>query len=82
MVKNVSEQGAEKNIWTWREEITGWRKLHNEGLHNLYSAPNYVRITKSRMRWAGHVSRMGNIRNTCKIVAGKSEGNKTLGRPR
>jgi hypothetical protein len=44
-----------------RDEITGgWRKLHNEELHNLYSSPSIIRITKSRrMRWSGHVARMG-----------------------
>jgi hypothetical protein len=44
-----------------RDEVTGeWRKLHNEELHDLYSLPNIIRITKARrMRWAGHVARMG-----------------------
>jgi hypothetical protein len=41
------------------EEDGSWRKLHNDELHNLYSSPNIVRMTKSRMRWAGHVARMG-----------------------
>ena len=43
-----------------RDQVTGeWRKLHNEELRDLYSLPNIVRVVKSRMRWAGHVARMG-----------------------
>ena len=43
-----------------RDEVTGeWRKLHNKELRDLYSLPNIVRVVKSRMRWAGHVTRMG-----------------------
>jgi hypothetical protein len=63
------------------EVIGGWRKLHNEELHNLYCSP--IRIIKSRrMRWAGHVSRMREKRNAYRILVGKPEGNRPLGRPR
>jgi hypothetical protein len=52
----------------------GWRKLRNEELHDLYSSPNIFRIIKSRsMRWAGHVSRMGEKRNVYRLLVGKPE---------
>ena len=67
-----------------RDEETGeWRKLHNEELNDLYSLPNIVRVIKSRrMRWAGHVSRMGEDRGVHRVLVGKPEGKRTLGRPR
>ena len=67
-----------------RDEVTGeWRKLHNEELSDLYSLPNIVRVVKSRrMRWVGHVARMGERRGVHRVLVGKPEGKRLLGRPR
>jgi hypothetical protein len=67
-----------------RDEVTGeGRKLHNEELHDLYSSPSIIRIIKTkRVRWAGHVARMGEKRNAYTMFVGNPEGRMPLGRPR
>ena len=67
-----------------RDKVTGeWRKLHNKELSNLYCLPNTVRVVKSRrMRWARHVTRMGEGRRVHRVLVGKPEGKRPLGRPR
>jgi len=66
-----------------RYELTGeWRKLHKEELYDPHSSPNRVRVTKSRTRWAEHVARMGEGRGVYRVLVGKPEGKRPLGRPR
>jgi len=67
-----------------RDEVTGeWRRLHNEELNDLYCSPNIVRVIKwRRMRWVGHVARMGEERGLFRVLVGKPEGRRPLGRPR
>jgi len=67
-----------------RDEVTGkWGRLHNEELNDLYSSLNFVRVIKSRrMRWAGHVARMCEERGVYRVLVGKPEGKRPLGRPR
>jgi hypothetical protein len=66
-----------------RDEVTGeWRRLHNKELYALYFSPNIVWVMKSRrLRWAGHVARMGERRGAYRAFVGKPEGRRPLGRP-
>ena len=67
-----------------RDEVTGeWRKLHNEELNEVYSSPNTIRLIKLRkMRWAGHVARMGERRGVYRVLVRKPVGKRLLQRPR
>jgi hypothetical protein len=68
---------------TKRVEDGSWRKLHNYELHSLYSSPNIVKVIKSRrMRWTWHVARMGEGRGAYRVLVGRPEGKRPLGRPR
>ena len=69
---------------TKRDEVRGeWKKLHNEELNDLYCLPNIVQVIKSRrMRWAGHVARMGEGKGVYRVLDGKPDGKIQLGRPR
>ena len=67
-----------------RDEVTGeWKRLLNEELNDLYTSPNIVRVIKSRrIRWAEHVARMGEEKRVYRVLVGKPEGRRPLGRPR
>jgi hypothetical protein len=74
----VSENRVPRRIFgPKREEVAGgWRRLHNEELRNLYTSRGIIRVTKSRMRWAGHVARMGELRNAYNILIRKHDWKK------
>jgi hypothetical protein len=67
-----------------REEVAGgWRRLHNEELHNLYASSNIIRMIKRRRtRWTGHIAPVREIRNAYEILVGKPEAKRPFGRPR
>jgi len=81
----VFENGVLRRIFgPKKDEVTGeWRKLHNEELNDLYCSPNIFQVIKSRrMRWVGHVVHMGDRRGVYRVLVGKPEGKRPLGRPR
>jgi hypothetical protein len=80
----VFENRVLKRIFgTKREEDGSWRKLHNDGLHSLYSLPNNIRMINSRrMRWAGHVALMEEGKGVYRVLVGRPEGTRALGTPR
>jgi hypothetical protein len=84
LLSSECEAGLLRIIGPKREEVAGgWRRLHNEELHNLYTSPNVIRgIRSRRVRWAGHVARMGTMGNAHNNSVGKPEGKRSLGKPR
>jgi hypothetical protein len=80
----VFENRVVRRFGPKRDEVRGeWRKLQNKELHDLYSSPSIIRIIKPRrMRWSGHVARIGEKRNAYRLLVRKPEGKRPLGRPR
>jgi hypothetical protein len=81
----VSENRVLRRIFgPKRDEVTGeWRQLHNEELNDMYSSPTIVGVIKSRrMRWTWHEARMGEGRGVYRVLVGKPEGKRPMGRPR
>jgi hypothetical protein len=65
------------------EVVGGWRRLHNNGLHKLYTSPNFIRLVKSRrMRWGGHIALMEKMGSTCSVLVGKSDWKRPLRKSR
>jgi hypothetical protein len=82
-LREFENRGLRRIFGPKRDEATGERrKLHNEKLNNLYSSPNIIREIKSRMRLVGHAARMGEWRGVYRVLVGKPEGKRPLGRPR
>jgi hypothetical protein len=82
-IEDVWEHGASGVFGPKKDEVMGgWRKLHNEELHNLYSSPDIIAMIKSRrMRWAGYIVPMVEVRNAYKVSVGNLGGNRPFRRP-